>query len=160
MYTIQTLNKISDVIYEALPAETYQVSDAQSAPDAVLVRSAAMHELPVPPSLLAVARAGAGVNNTPSPSIPSAESAFLTPRAQTPTPWRSWSCWAMLMSGRKVVEGIEWALSLKGQPALPKLVEKGKGQFVGPELRGKTLGVIGLAPSARWWPTPRHRAWA
>ena len=144
MYTIQTLNKISDVIYEALPAETYQVSDAQSAPDAVLVRSAAMHELPVPPSLLAVARAGAGVNN-----IPVAEytkrgiCVFNTPGANA-NAVAELVVLGMLMSGRKVVEGIEWALSLKGQPGVAKLVEKGKGQFVGPELRGKTLGVIGL----------------
>ena len=144
MYTIQTLNKISDVIYEALPAEPYQVSDAQSAPDAVLVRSAAMHELPVPPSLLAVARAGAGVNN-----IPVAEytkrgiCVFNTPGANA-NAVAELVVLGMLMSGRKVVEGIEWALSLKGQPGVAKLVEKGKGQFVGPELRGKTLGVIGL----------------
>ena len=144
MFKIQTLNKISDVIYSQLPRETYAVSSAEDAPDAVLVRSASMHGLPVPESLLAVARAGAGVNNIPIADYTKRGIAvFNTPGANA-NAVAELVILGMLMSGRKVLEGIEWVKDLKGQPDVPKLVEKGKEQFVGPELRGKTLGVIGL----------------
>ncbi len=144
MYRILALNKISDIIYAQLPKDQYAVSGDEAAPDATLVRSASMHDLPVPDSLLAVARAGAGVNNIPIDSYTKRGIAvFNTPGANA-NAVAELVILGMLMSGRKVVEGIEWAATLKGQPDVPGLVEKGKGQFVGPELRGKTLGVIGL----------------
>ena len=144
MYKIKALNKISDIIYEQMPKAEYAVSEGEEAPDAVLVRSASMHEWAVPDSLLAVARAGAGVNNIPIPEYTKLGIAvFNTPGANA-NAVAELVVLGMLMSGRKVIDGIEWVKTLKGQPDVPKLVEKGKGQFVGPELRGKTLGVIGL----------------
>ncbi len=144
MYSIKTLNKISDCIFDALGTEGFCVSADAQEPDAVLVRSADMHEMPVPQSLLAVARAGAGYNN-----IPVAEytkrgiCVFNTPGANA-NAVAELVLFGMLVSGRRVVEGIEWLNTLKGQEGVAKLVEKGKSRFVGPELRGKTLGVIGL----------------
>ncbi len=144
MYKVLTLNKISNIIYDHLSKGKYSISADEAAPDAVLVRSGAMHELPVPDSLLAVARAGAGVNNIPVDAYTKRGIAvFNTPGANA-NAVAELVVLGMLMSGRKVIEGIEWVRTLKGQPDVPALVEKGKGQFVGPELRGKTLGVIGL----------------
>ncbi|MDR0929826.1 MAG: 3-phosphoglycerate dehydrogenase, partial [Oscillospiraceae bacterium] len=144
MYKIQTLNKISDCVYTELPAPGYQIAADEAAPDAVLVRSASMHETPVPESLLAVARAGAGVNNIPVAEYTKRGIAvFNTPGANA-NAVAELVVAGMLLSARKVVEGIGWAQGLKGQTGVAKLVEKGKGQFGGPELRGKTLGVIGL----------------
>lgn len=144
MYNILALNKISDIIYRELPKEEYAVSGDAAAPDAVLVRSASMHEMDVPESLLAVARAGAGVNNIPVDAYTKKGIAvFNTPGANA-NAVAELVILGMLMSGRKVTQGIEWVKTLKGQDDVPKLVEKGKGQFVGPELCGKTLGVIGL----------------
>ncbi|MDR0928165.1 MAG: 3-phosphoglycerate dehydrogenase [Oscillospiraceae bacterium] len=144
MYKIQTLNKISDCVYTELPAPGYQIAAEEAAPDAVLVRSASMHDVPVPESLLAVARAGAGVNNIPVAEYTKKGIAvFNTPGANA-NAVAELVVAGMLLSARKVVQGIEWAQGLKGQTGVAKLVEKGKGQFGGPELRGKTLGVIGL----------------
>ena len=144
MYKILALNKISNIIYDHLPKDSYAVSSDEAAPDAVLVRSASMHEMSVPDSLLAVARAGAGVNNIPVDAYTKRGIAvFNTPGANA-NAVAELVILGMLMSGRKVVEGIEWTRGLKGREGVPGLVEKGKGQFVGPELRGKTLGVIGL----------------
>ncbi len=144
MYKVLLLNKISGVVYEHLAKEHYAVSTDEAAPDAVLVRSAAMHDLPVPDSLLAVARAGAGVNNIPIPAYTMRGIAvFNTPGANA-NAVAELVLLGMLLSGRKVAEGMAWAQGLKGQTDVPKLVEKGKEQFAGPELRGKTLGVIGL----------------
>ncbi|MBQ3706114.1 MAG: 3-phosphoglycerate dehydrogenase [Clostridia bacterium] len=144
MYKIQTLNKISDIIYTQLNAD-YAVSSEETAPDAILVRSAAMHEMEFGPELKAIGRAGAGVNNIPIDRC-SREGivVFNTPGANANAVAELVIC-ALLMSGRNVAGGIEWARTLKGKGAeVGKLVEKGKSQFVGPEMRGKTLAVIGL----------------
>lgn len=144
MYTVKTMNNISDAIYEQLPKASYVIGDDVNEPDAVLVRSASMHDLQVPESLLVVARAGAGVNNIPIDAYTQKGIVvFNTPGANA-NAVAELVLLGMLMSGRKVIDGIEWAKGLKGQTDVPKIVEKGKGQFVGPELRGKTLGVIGL----------------
>lgn len=144
MFTIQKLNKVSDCVSEALPAGGYTLTDSAQSPDAILVRSASMHELPVPESLLAVARAGAGYNNIPVDEYTKRGiCVFNTPGANA-NAVAELVLLGMLLSGRKVVDGIEWARTLKGQEDVDKLVEKGKSQFVGPELRGKTLGVVGL----------------
>lgn len=144
MYNILTLNKIAKIGTDRL-GENYNVSDAQDAPDAVLVRSAAMHDMEMPASLLAIARAGAGVNN-----IPVADCAkkgivvFNTPGANA-NAVKELVLAGMLLSSRKIVDGIEWAKTLKGNgDQVGKMVEKGKSQFVGPEIKGKKLGVIGL----------------
>ena len=143
-YQIKTLNAISPAIYTQL-GEHYRVSDDAQAPDAVLVRSASMHETPIPDSVLCIARAGAGYNNIPVDAC-SAKGVcvFNTPGANA-NAVAEMVLAGMLLSCRDIVGGIEWARTLKGQgDAVEKAVEKGKKAFVGPELRGKTLGVVGL----------------
>lgn len=144
MYNIQTLNKISKAGLSRL-GDNYAVADDAQNPDAILVRSASMHDMEMPESLLAIARAGAGVNNIPLDKCSEKGIVvFNTPGANA-NAVKELVLTAMLISSRKVVDGIEWAKTLKGNgDAVGKLVEKGKSQFVGPELKGKTLGVIGL----------------
>ena len=144
MYNIQTLNKISAAGLSKL-GDNYAVADDCAAPDAILVRSAAMHDMELPESLLAIARAGAGVNNIPLDKCSEKGIVvFNTPGANA-NAVKELVLTAMLISSRDVVGGIEWAKTLKGNgDAVGKMVEKGKSQFVGPELKGKTLGVIGL----------------
>lgn len=144
MYTIKTLNAISDIVYEELN-DQYTLSDTQSAPDAIFVRSASMHDEVLPDSLLSIARAGAGVNNIPLERCSKAGvCVFNTPGANANAVTELVIA-ALLLSNRDILGGVKWARTLKGQgDAVEKLVEKGKGQFVGPELRGKVLGVIGL----------------
>ena len=143
-YTIKTLNAISPAIYTQL-GDHYRVSDDAATPDAILVRSASMHETPIPQSVLSIARAGAGYNNIPVDACSEAGiCVFNTPGANANAVAEMVLC-GMLLSCRNIVGGIEWARTLKGQgAAVEKAVEKGKKAFVGPELRGKTLGVVGL----------------
>ena len=144
MYNIQTLNKISKAGLSRL-GDNYAVADDAQNPDAILVRSASMHEMEMPESLLAIARAGAGVNNIPLDKCSEKGIVvFNTPGANA-NAVKELVLTALLISSRKVVNGIEWAKTLKGNgDAVGKMVEKGKSQFVGPEIKGKTLGVIGL----------------
>ena len=144
MYKIQTLNAISDIIHTQLN-DNYAISKEETAPDAILVRSAAMHDMTFGSNLLAIGRAGAGVNNIPIDRC-SKEGivVFNTPGANA-NAVAELVIAGLLMSGRNIAGGIAWAQTLKGKGAeVGKLVEKGKSQFVGPEMRGKTLGVIGL----------------
>jgi len=145
MYKIKALNKISDIIHTQLSADDYMVTTEEPVPDAILVRSANMHEMELPENLLAIARAGAGVNNIPIDACSKKGIVvFNTPGANANAVAELVMA-GLLMGSRNIAGGIQWAAALKGQGAdVPKLVEKGKAQFVGPELRGKTLGVIGL----------------
>ena len=145
MYKIQTLNAISDIIHTQLSADKYTVNKDEPVPDAILVRSAAMHDMEFNKELLAIGRAGAGVNNIPLDKC-SKEGivVFNTPGANANAVAELVIC-GLMLSGRNIAGGIEWAKTLKGKgDEVGKLVEKGKSQYVGPELRGKTLGVIGL----------------
>lgn len=144
MYNILTLNKISSIGLSRL-GDNYTIADEITAPDAVLVRSAAMHDMELPESLLAIARAGAGVNNIPLDKCSEKGIVvFNTPGANA-NAVKELVLTAMLISSRKVIDGIEWTKTLKGNgDAVSKMVEKGKSQFVGPEIQGKTLGIIGL----------------
>lgn len=144
MYNVLTLNKISPNGTSRLGAD-YNVGDAVENPAAVLVRSASMHEMEMPESLLAIARCGAGTNNIPKDACADKGIVvFNTPGANA-NAVKELVLAGLLLSSRKVVEGIEWAKTLKGNgDAVGKMAEKGKGQFVGPEILGKTLGVIGL----------------
>ena len=145
MYKIQTLNAISDIIHTQLSADKYTVSKDEPVPDAILVRSAAMHDMTFGKELLAIGRAGAGVNNIPIDKC-SKEGivVFNTPGANA-NAVAELVIAGLMMSGRKIADGIDWVKGLKGKgDEVAKLVEKGKSQFVGAELRGKTLGVIGL----------------
>ena len=145
MKQIRTLNAISDIVKERLPQADYTISPDAADPQGILVRSAAMHDMPLPESLLAVARAGAGTNNIPiDKCTQQGIVVFNTPGANA-NAVKELVLAAMLLASRNVFAGIEWAKTLKGQgDKVPALVEKGKGQFVGPELKGKRLGVIGL----------------
>ena len=144
MFNILTLNKIAAVGTDRL-GENYTITDNTDTPDAVIVRSASMHEMEMPASLLAIARAGAGTNNIPSDKC--AEEGivvFNTPGANA-NAVKELVLAGLFMASRDIIGGIEWEKTLKGSgDALGKTVEKGKSQFVGPELKGKTLGVVGL----------------
>ena len=144
MYNVLTLNKISPNGTSRLGAD-YNVGDAVENPAAVLVRSASMHDMEMPESLLAIARCGAGTNNIPKDACADKGIVvFNTPGANA-NAVKELVLAGLLLSSRKVVEGIEWAKTLKGNgDAVGKMAEKGKGQFVGPEILGKTLAVVGL----------------
>ncbi|HNX62185.1 MAG TPA: phosphoglycerate dehydrogenase [Candidatus Limiplasma sp.] len=145
MFKIQTLNEISDVIHQCLSAEKYLVAREEPVPDGILVRSATMHDMAMKDNLLAIARAGAGTNNIPVEECNRRGIVvFNTPGANANAVAELVAC-ALMLGSRNVTGGVEWVKTLKGKgEEVPKLVEKGKNQFVGPEVRGKTLGVVGL----------------
>ena len=144
MYNVLKLNKIAAIGTDRL-GSNYNCADSVENPDAVLVRSAAMHDMEFGDNLLAIARAGAGTNNIPKDKCTEQGIVvFNTPGANA-NAVKELVLAGLLLSSRKIVEGIEWAKTLKGNgDAVAKMVEKGKSQFVGPEITGKTLGVIGL----------------
>ena len=132
MYHIQCLNKISEVGTSCFGPDYVCGTDVQN-PDAILVRSASMHDMTFDPELLAIARAGAGVNNIPLDKCSEQGIVvFNTPGANA-NAVKELVVAAMLLSSRRIVDGIEWTKTLKG-----------KGDFVGPEISGKTLGIVGL----------------
>ena len=145
MYNIQTLNKISPVGLDVFDKTKYSISDDAADPDAILVRSAAMHDMQFGKNLLAIGRAGAGTNNIPVDRC--AEEGivvFNTPGANA-NAVKELVLTALLISSRKIPDAMVWANGLKGNGAeVGKMVEKGKSKFVGPEITGKTLGIIGL----------------
>lgn len=144
MYDILTLNKIAKCGTDAFDQAKYTVADAVENPDAIMVRSAAMHDMQFGNKLLAIARAGAGVNNIPVDRC--AEEGivvFNTPGANA-NAVKELVIAGLLLSSRKVTDAIDWVSTLKGQEDIGKKVEKGKSNFAGPEISGKTLGVIGL----------------
>ncbi|NLP13895.1 MAG: 3-phosphoglycerate dehydrogenase [Clostridium sp.] len=145
MFSIQTLNKISSRGLELLPRDNYEVATELSNPDAILVRSYNMHEMDLNQNLKAIARAGAGVNNIPiDKCTEKGIVVFNTPGANA-NAVKELVLTSLFLSSRKIYSGISWAQSLKGNGnEITKLVEKGKSQFVGPEIKGKKLGVIGL----------------
>ena len=145
MKKILTLNAISDVIYDYLAKDEYEVSDTVTSPDAILVRSAKLHDYKMEDELLCIGRAGAGVNNIPIDKCSEqGVVVFNTPGANANGVKELVLC-ALLLSGRKIAESIEWAKTLKGKgDEVPKLVEKGKKMFAGPEVMGKKLGIIGM----------------
>ena len=143
MYQIHYLNKISPK-GTALWKENYQLTEDLAEADGVLVRSAAMHDMTLPEKLLAVARAGAGVNNIPLEKC--AEQGivvFNTPGANARSVMELTLC-GLLLGCRDVIGGINWVKSIAGQGDVAKKVEKGKSQFAGHEMLGRKLGVIGL----------------
>ncbi len=142
MQEIKTLNKIDPVVNGVLKG--YAVSDDAKEPVGILVRSAKLHDMEFPESLLAIARAGAGVNNIPLDRC-AAEGicVFNTPGANA-NAVKELVFAAIMMVNRNLVEAIDWCKGLAGDPDAAAKVEKGKNQFVGPELAGKTMGVIGL----------------
>ena len=144
MYNVLTLNKIAAVGTKRL-GDNYTCGNDVQDPDAILVRSAAMHDMELGDNLLAIARAGAGTNNIPKDKCTEQGiCVFNTPGANA-NAVKELVLTGLLLASRKVVEGIEWAKTLKGTgDEMGKKVEKGKSQFVGPEITGKILGVVGL----------------
>ena len=143
MYNIKLLNKISPVGVGQFD-DQYLVGEDVEKEDGVLVRSASMHEYELNDNLKAIARAGAGVNNIPLEKCSNEGIVvFNTPGANANAVKELVLC-GLFLSSRKVVEGIDWVKTLKGNEDAAKLVEKGKSQFVGPEIEGRKLGIIGL----------------
>ena len=145
MFRIKTMNKISPTGLAVLDANRFTVSDNVENEDGILVRSADMHEYAFPDALRAIARAGAGTNNIPIDRCSEAGIVvFNTPGANANAVKELVIC-ALMLSSRDVVGGIEWTKAqLAAGEDVAKVVEKGKSQFVGPEIAGKSLGVIGL----------------
>lgn len=145
MFTLQIKNSISNKGLERLPSSLFQVEDQVDEPDGILVRSANLQEEVFPPSVLAIARAGAGTNNIPvEKCTEQGIVVFNTPGANA-NAVKELVMGALVLSSRNIVGGIEWTKTIAGKgDEVPKLVEKEKSKFVGPELEGKTLGVIGL----------------
>ena len=146
MYNIKTMNKIAPVGLERLPAERYLTGDGVENEDAILVRSAKLHDYVFPEKLWAIARAGAGVNNIPVERCSEAGVVvFNTPGANANAVKELVLC-AMLLASRDVIGGAAWVKeqAQAGDVDVAAAVEKGKSAFVGPELYRKTLGVVGL----------------
>ena len=145
MYNIKTLNTISPVYSSILKNTQYNVAPDAEKPEAILVRSADMHSYAFNEELLCVARAGAGVNNLPLDKM--AEKgivAFNAPGANA-NAVKELVVAGLLLASRKIAQGIQWCQGLTpGEQTIEKQVEAGKNQFIGPEIAGKTLGVIGL----------------
>ena len=145
MFKILTLNKIAACGTDLFDRSKYTVTDMESEPDGIMVRSANILEEKFAPTLKAIARAGAGVNNIPVDRC-SEEGicVFNTPGANA-NAVKELIIAGLLMTSRKVASAIDWAKTLKGKgDEVSKLVEKGKSQFAGPEIMGKTLGIVGL----------------
>jgi D-3-phosphoglycerate dehydrogenase len=145
MYKIQTLNKISPLGLNRFPHEDYEVASEFTNPDAIVVRSFKMHDMELPSNLKAIARAGAGVNNIPIDKCSDRGIVvFNTPGANA-NAVKEAVLGAMFLSARDIIGGVNWVQSIadKGDE-VPALVEKEKSNFAGTEIKGKTLGVIGL----------------
>ena len=144
MYRISTMNKIAAIGLDRFDREQYEVASELNNPDAIIVRSAKLHDMEMPATLKAIARAGAGVNN-----IPVAECTakgivvFNTPGANA-NAVKELVIAALLLSSRGIIKGVEWTNTLKGSENISKQVEDGKKNFAGTEIKGKTLGIIGL----------------
>ena len=153
MFHYHYLNKISEQ-GTALWTEDFQPAEAVDAAEAIVVRSASMHDMQMPEKLLAVARAGAGVNNIPLTTC--AEEGivvFNTPGANARSVMELAIC-GMFLASRDIIGGVNWVQSIKGSSEIGRLVEKGKSQFAGHEIYGKKLGIIGLG--AIGGPPVRH----
>ncbi len=145
MYKIQTLNKIDQEGLQVFPAANYEISVDQKDPDAIVLRSFSMHEMEIPQSVKAIARAGAGVNNIPiAKCTEKGIVVFNTPGANA-NGVKELVIAGLLLASRDLLGGAQWAKTLINEgDKVPALVEKGKANFGGSEIKGKTLAVIGL----------------
>ena len=145
MYNVKKINAISPVYYSILTNGEYKVSADIENPDAILVRSANLHEMEINDNLLCVARAGAGVNNIPLEKMAQKGVVVFNSPGANANAVKELVLAALLLSSRKIADGIEWCKTLEdGEVTVEKQVEAGKNRFSGPELDGKTLGVVGL----------------
>ena len=145
MFKIQTLNKIDPIGLKNFPLDEYEIASEFSNPDAIIVRSAKMHDMEFSSGLKAIARAGAGVNNIPIPKCTERGIVvFNTPGANAHAV-KELTIAGLLLASRDIAASIEWAKTLIGRgDEVPALIEAGKNNFAGQEIRGKTLAVIGL----------------
>ncbi len=144
MKKIKLLNKIAKIGTDIFDKEKYEVSSTVTEPVAMMVRSGIMHDMTFGPELLAIARAGAGVNNIPVERCArEGIVVFNTPGANA-NGVKELAVAALMLASRDIVGGIRWASTLKGEENVAKAVEGGKSKFAGCEILGKTLGVIGL----------------
>lgn len=145
MYKILTLNNISPLGLAKLPADSYQVSDDEAAPDAIILRSYKMHEMDIPASLKAVGRAGAGVNNIPLDKMSAAGIPVFNAPGANANAVKELLIGSLFLAARNLSQAVQYTNELQGDDAeLSKMVEAGKKKFAGYEVPGKTIGVIGL----------------
>ena len=156
MYTIKTLNQISQAGLSKLPEAEFLIDPEAARPEGIILRSFDMHSMELNDNLLGVARAGAGTNNIPidkctEMGIP----VFNTPGANA-NAVKELVLAGLLVSSRRIINGAQWVQTLTDNENVEKAVEAGKKQFIGPEIAGKTLGVIGLGAiglvaAIIWW---------
>ncbi len=145
MYKVQTLNNISDLGLKRLPLGQYTVGDEVAAPDAILVRSTKMHGMELSASLKAIGRAGAGVNNIPVEAMTERGVAVFNSPGANANAVKELVLAGMLLASRNICQAWDYARNLEGDDAsIHKQVEAGKKNYVGVELPGRTLGVVGL----------------
>ena len=144
MIQIQTLNAISPVYRDSLPEGEYDVRADAEHPQALLVRSANLHEMSVGDELLCIGRAGAGVNNIPLDKMAEKGVVVFNSPGANANAVKELVVAGLLLASRRITDGVEWCKTLAAEPDMEKLGEKNKSRFAGPELSGKTLGVIGL----------------
>ncbi|HZG72459.1 MAG TPA: phosphoglycerate dehydrogenase [Chondromyces sp.] len=145
MYTVQTLNNIAERGLKVFNEDTYKVTAESSNPDGIILRSYNMHDMVIGDNVKGIARAGAGVNNIPVEACSERGIVvFNTPGANA-NAVKELVLATLMASSRNLFDGVAWTKTLEGEGAnVPKLVEAGKKEFVGTEIKGKTLGVIGL----------------
>lgn len=150
MYKILTLNNISPVGLDRFPDSDYQISDDQPEPDAIILRSFKMHDMPIPASLKAVGRAGAGVNNIPLDKMSESGVVVFNAPGANANAVKELVLASLFLAARNLSPAIQYTEQLQGDDAeLSKLVEAGKKKYAGFELPGKTIGVIGLGAIGR-----------
>lgn len=145
MFKIQTLNKISPEGLNLFPRDKYEVASDINNPDAIIVRSADLLNAEIPSSVKIIARAGAGTNNIPIQACTEKGIVVVNTPGANANAVKELVILSMLLASRPVMDAREWVKGLAGKgDEIPTLAEKGKSQFVGCEIQGKTLGVIGL----------------
>ena len=144
MHKILTLNKIAECGLNELPANKFTISDSEKNPDGIILRSYVLPKEELNPELLAIGRAGVGVNNIPVEACTEKGIVVFYAPGANANGVKELALAALIMASRDIVGGINWVQGLAGETGVAKTVEKGKSDFVGPEISGKTLGVIGL----------------
>jgi len=144
MFKIQTLNKISPCGLDLFPRDKYEVASDIPNPDAIIVRSADMNSMDIPSSVLSIARAGAGYNNIPVQKCSESGVVVLNTPGANANAVKELTLAALLLSSRDILGGVNWTSTVADRSDVADLVEKEKSKFTGPEIKGKTLGVIGL----------------
>lgn len=145
MFNIKTYNNISDKGLSRLPQDTYKISDKLDTPDAIILRSANLHEIEIPQSLLAVGRAGAGTNNVPVDRMSDHGVVVFNAPGANANAVKELVIVGMLLACRNIIQAWTYASNVEGTPEEQnKAIEDGKKKYVGYELPGRTLGVVGL----------------